>query len=928
MPIHTRLASLVCALSLVTAMVASMTVAASAQTQAAVSISGSLIDQAGGVAIANATITLFQGDKEVSETKSAANGTFAFTNQAPGIYRIEVRAEGYQGARSDSVALAAGVATQAFSIALARATTQNGDLKEIGRVSASSDRASVSTATTISQSIFSDLLSKEGYVRIGDALNTLPGVNVGGLSSSIGDGLSINIRGFGASETQTLIDGHPVGPFGPGSGGFDYQDSPSFAIGETRVTFGSGALGLYGTDSIGGTVDLQSINPTRDRKFFITQGFGNQGIAKTVLQATGTLTGKLGYAIVHGVLGAYGPYQPTRNVVNPGLLANDISDANVAATSQEYSGNYVLRNDLLKLKYDVSDKTQVTVSALSANSWSDKSGNGDNCYFTYDYQLYTAKGNIAAGNGATTINDSNGNALITCPNTVAVNTNAGPACITPQQYAQKTAGLAGGGQGPWQAHRVDDFHARVASLLGKNLVSVDGFSNRYTTDYNRSLSGPTCDQVAACATIFPTSTKFTGGFHTDIYTTTGALISDDITTDKNDLGFGYYVQHQVIAQSQFDKNGLNGNPATFTIQPVANYSQVNSNFFVRDDYKATDKTSVYLNGWLKHSSVTGKTTFDPRLSVVFRSTPSDVFRLTGGRSDGEPSPNLTSGAPSLNTTPTNITFKCGGITSVGSTANSTLQPEQSNDLEFGYGHRFGNDSVIQIDFYSASEKNRIFGGSLPVSVLGAGAIPSDLLAAYNLRYGQFCGGAVPTLANLAVTTNYNAATARFKGVELSGRARLNRAFYADYSYNIQSGVYNDLPDTILKRNVFDINGAQIQGLPLHKGSIGLDYSSRQSTEIRLDTIFLGDNNPYTRPAFNYSNASLSQRFGKNTVVNVGILNVFNQVHSQYYTYGNAPFIAENRFGTDATGLDQASNQGVQQAGLLPTTVTVSLTRRI
>ena len=27
-----------------------------------------------------------------------------------------------------------------------------------------------------------------------------------------------------------------------------------------------------------------------------------------------------------------------------------------------------------------------------------------------------------------------------------------------------------------------------------------------------------------------------------------------------------------------------------------------------------------------------------------------------------------------------------------------------------------------------------------------------------------------------------------------------------------------LPDTILKRNVFDINGAQIQGLPLHKGN--------------------------------------------------------------------------------------------------------------
>jgi outer membrane receptor protein involved in Fe transport len=928
MSIRTRLASLVCALSLVTSMVGSMAVAASAQTQAAVSISGSLIDQAGGVAIANATISLFQGDAKVAETKSATDGTFVFSNQAPGVYRIEVRAEGYQGARSDNVALSSGVDVQAFRVALQRATTQSSELKEIGRVSASSGRSSVSTATTISQSVSGDLIQKEGYVRIGDALNMLAGVNVGGLSSSIGDGLSINIRGFGPSETQTLIDGHPVGPFGPGSGGFDYQNSPSFAIGETRVTFGSGALGLYGTDSIGGTVDMQTINPTRAREFSITQGFGNQGLSKTLIQATGTLNDKFGYALVHAVQGTYGPWKP-QTAPQPGLLGTDLSSANVAATTQEFAGNYLLRNDLLKLKYDLNDKTQVSASMLSANSWSDKSGNGDNCYFDYNFQQYNAQQIIAGGANTYPGGANPGDpGSITCNGTIAVNTNNGPACITAAQFAAKTSGLAGGGQGPWQAHRMLDFHTRLATLVGNNLISVDGFTNRYTTDYNRSAAGATCDQVSACVALFPGSMKFTGGFNTSFYTTSGILVSDDIATGRNDFGFGYYSQHQIIANEQFNNGGIKGVTATYTIVPTTTFNQTNSNFFVRDDYKASDKTSLYLNGWLKHSSVTSKTTFDPRLSIVYKMSPSDVLRLTGGRSDGEPSPSLTGGPANLNSTPTNITFKCGGVTSVGSVSNAGLQPEQSTDLEVGYGHRFGADSIIQADFYSSNETNRIFGGTLPVSALGFGAIPTPLLSAYNLRYGQFCGGAVPTLANFSVGTNYNAASARFKGVEISGRARANRAFYVDYTYDIQSAVYNDLPDSILKRNVFDINGSQIQGLPLHKGTIGLDYSTHGGIELRLDNIFIGSNNQYNRPAFAYSNASLSQRFGKNTTLNVGVLNAFNSIHSTLYDIGAAPYIAENQFGGDATALDQALNQGTAQTGLLPTQVVVSITRKL
>jgi len=928
MSIRTRIASLVCALCLILPMVGAMTVAASAQTQATASITGSLVDQAGGVSIANADVSLYQGNTRVAQTKSEADGSFAFPAQSPGIYRIEIRAEGYEGARSDDVAVTSGNAIPAFRVALNRSTTNGSQLREIGRVSSSTGRNSVSTSTTISQTVSSDLIRKEGYVRIGDALNTLPGVNVTGLSSSVGDDQGINIRGFGSSETQTLLDGHPIGPTGPGSSGFSYQVSPSFAIGQTVVTYGSGALGLYGTDSIGGTVDMQTLNPTRTKQFLITQGYGNQGIAQTVFQATGTLNNRFGYALVHAVEGTYGPY-PTAVRPQNGLLGTDLSDANLSANTYTTSGNYLLHNDLLKLKYDFSEKTSLTASMLSANSWNDKSGNGDNCYFDNNLQLYTAQQIIAGGANTYPSNANPGDAgSITCTGTIAVNTNNGPACYTAQQYAARTTGLVGGGAGPWQAHRVLDFHTRLTSMIGKNnLITVDGFTNRLTTDYNRNLSGGTCDQDATCSSILPKSKKFIGGFFSNFVQTTGALLSDDIATERNDFGFGYYFQHQDLTGDKFDNAGSKGVLPTYAIIPTQSFTEGDSNFFVRDDYKASDKTSIYFNGWLKHSTVTEKTTFDPRVSFVFRTSPADVIRLTGGRSDGNPAPNLTSSTPNLNTTPTNITPKCNALTGVGSTSNSLLHPEQSTDLEVGYGHRFGNDSIVQVDLYSSNETNRIFSGVLPVSVLGAGAIPPNLLQQYYARIASFCPGKTPTLNDLSVSTNYNAATARFRGIELSGRARVNRQFYVDYTYDVQSAVYNDLSDTLLARNVFNINGAQLNGLPLHKGSIGLDYSSRGGFETRLDTIYLGNGNAYYRPAFAYSNASFSQRFGKYTTLNVGVLNIFNSASSSLYDIGGSVWQPENKFGTDLSAIDQAYNQQTAALGLIPTSVTVSITRR-
>lgn len=881
-----------------------------AQAAAMPAITGILVDQAGGVPVSHATVRLYVADKRVAEVQTDANGRFSFSSVPAGIYHIEIRAEGYQGLRGDDVSIVPGAATTTFRAVLQRASTSSGGLQEIGRVSASSGRNSISTSTTISQTVSGDVIAKEGFNRIGDALNTLPGLNTTGISSSIGDDLNVDFRGFGSSETQTLLDGHPIGPFGPGSGGFSFQVSPGYAIGETRVTYGSGALGLYGTDSIGGTVDLQSLSPTRTAQFALTQGFGNLGRKFTSLQATGTV-GRVGYALVHAVDGSYGPWAPAQRP-QPGLLGLDISSANLAANTYSTSGNYKLTNDLLKLRYAFDDKTQLTVSALSATSWDDKSGNGDNCYFTPQLQLYKGQQIIAAGANTYPAGANPGDpGSITCTGSIAVNTNGGPACIGAAQYAAATTGLAGGGPGPFQAHRVLDFHGRLTKQLGNNILTLDGFTNRYTTDYNRNLAGG----------LDPSGSFFTGGFDSSFYQTTGLLISDDIVTNRNDVGFGFYGQHQRITGDKFDTQN-------FVIVPTQEFGLGLSNFFVRDDYHVSDATQIYLNAWLKRSTVTQRTTFDPRLSFVFRLSPADVLRLTGGRSDGEPSPVLTQQLPNLNTTYQNITPSCGGLTGVGNVSNPGLQPETSNDLELGYGHRFAGDSLVQLDVYESFEKNRIFGGVLPVSVLGPNAIPSYLLAGYFNRIQQFCGTANPTLADLSVNTNYNASSARYQGIELSGRYRFNRRFYVDYSYDVQSAVNLNVPNSILMSNVTLINGSQLVGIPLHKASVGFDYTTLHGFEARTDVYYLDDNNSYNRPRFFYGNASFSAALGPHTALNVGVQNIFNSAASRYNQFGAAPFVAENQFGTDTSALQQAfSGNGGGLNGLLQPQYSVSITVR-
>lgn len=869
-------------------------------------ISGSVVDTDGGLPIPGAAVTATCAG-QMKSTSTGPDGSFSLPVPS-GYCDLLITAPGYQATRWASP-IAAGSKTP-VRVALTRISSTSA-ARTIGRIVVASQSA-IQTSSTINAHVDPSVLQTQNYMRAGDALISVPGVNTF-TSSSLGDDLSVSLRGFESSETATLLDGHPIGPIGAQSGGFDYQDSPFWGIRDVETIFGSGATGIYGQATIAGAVNFLSINPTQQPHALIEQGVGSYGKLMTGVQVTGSAD-KLGYAFSHGVEGTHGLFQ-SEIITNSGLNGSDIRAATYASNTYLVSSSYTLNNDLGKLTYAISPRTNLTLTAYSATSWDDKSGNGDNDFLSYQQNLYTTLKGLAANGGNSSVcisscgtpSEVDGN----CSNNTQAalaDTPAGFACLKPTTFAADTSGPSGGHGGPWQAIRNQDYHARISQGLGIGQVNLDGYIDRYGLDYNRADANQS--------------------FHTDFYTNSGFLFDDEFALALHNLAFGYNYQHQIHTGDTFPGFDQNGNEivtssgAPFIVQNQAFFLNENS-VFVRDDYTPNTRFAVLGNFWVKHSASTGVTSFDPRLT--FRMTPdaNNTFRLTGGRSNSEPDPSLLFAAPSYNTTPANINPVCGGqLNSIGSVSNPGLLPETASDAEFSYGRRVGHQDTVQIDLYNTYENNALFGANLPLSALGKTQVPPSLITAYLQRIANFCHSN-PTTANLAVGTVYNAAAARYRGIEVTGIFHVLPMVTAEPEYDVQSSTFVGVPDSILMSNVTIINGSQIVGIPLHKANLGLDYSAPKGFDVELNGHYIGDGNQYNRPHFTFVNGSVSQQFGHVTAA-LGVNNIFNTVAQRYGYFGLGTFIPENKFGTDQNAFDQS----VEQFGLPPTQLFFTATYRV
>ncbi len=902
------------------------------------SVIGTVIDQHNALPIDDAVVTLLRNGAVVGSATTNAFGRFSVTGVSGGVYDVSIRAKNYAPSSILNVAIASGatVTVNAALVESANATT----VRSLGAVTVSAN--ALASATAITQTINVQSVAQTGQIRFAGQLATLPALNVS-TSSSPGDDVSVNMRGFGSSETATLLDGRPVGPLGvlaPDS--YNFADSPITALDNVDVTYGSGAQGLYGSDTIAGAINMHLINPSARQEAAFTQQIGANGVLSSGLDFTGTV-GKLGYVGAAGVSGLSGVlngdiFQSARpELLAPGSVTppfacsnvngNDVSKCNQAAETYDVGQQSKLTTELAKLRYAMSNATDFTLSAYSGVQVANSTGNGDNDYLPYATrlgQVNQSAPDCIIGSGTT----NNGYTVVTNPVTNQM------ACYTAQQWAQASYGPDGGGAGRNRSASMRDYDARLTSKLGVNNISLDTYVNNYVFEKDSSLSGGlAANGLTLGVPVFA-----------DYYNTHGYLLSDDITGLKNDFGFGYALLNQMQAGQNLVS--LTTNPVTgvnnLVFQPAFTGATFREgSFFVRDTHTFSDHFSGFLNAWVKKSGETGKTTFDPRVSGQFRPDANDVLRLTYGHSDGPPAPELKSTGVLFQPDPGNslTSVECGLNALPTSGGNPNLTSETADDFELGYGHRFQDDSNIQMNAYVTHVSNQLFGATQPLLQYGLNNVvfsPTTLQTYLTKLIEQGClprGSAVTaTYPFLGVSTTYNAADELARGIDLNGRLRMTPKAYIDYGWSVESSEQLNIPNSILQNNFTLINGAQQIGIPLHQATLSFDVQPG-AFEIRLDNYYISDNNALDRPAYYFSNVFISHPLdGGKEIVTLGGTNIFNSAVQTYGLIGDGQPVQVNQFAPPSAfnGLAQnlAGISSNEEFGLQPAQLSLTFTARM
>lgn len=837
-------------------------------------VRGKIVDAATGLALAG---VLVQSEgSTITATTSDAHGIFTLSGLIPGYYSLLMYMKGYVTTESESFQVSASGPAQPLTLALQRGQGISSSDRVLGTTTVRAT-ASLQKAALIYKAVSAEPLQQQGYYRVADYINQLPGL-VGGNPAQPGDDISLNIRGLGTLETLALIDGHPIGP----RGDYNYELSPVFGLRSVDVFYGSGGSDLYGVNAIGGVVDMETLDPTINQQISVSQSYGTWDKLSTALQVTGTQPGgKLGYAFAFGTQGLDGPIK--NDLMYQASAAYDQYATDPAARALGVyvdDTGFINRSLLAKMRYNFSQSAHLTAAVLGSAEWDNKTGNGDNDYLPYQVELAAGEANLAAaassGNDAcynanhnqfTVSSGNGGNVPGVGPNGQS---DGGNPCQSPQSFAAANYGYQGAGPA-WQAYHSDDYHVKYDNTIGRSSFVFDTFSNFYHHTYDRTYSLP-CQAVFDSRGNITNPCQFNPFWYNDDDTNTGMTLSENISGLVNDIGGGFFYENTASLYRTYTPSQT---PGVAISAPITH----DTAYFVRDAYHPeSSNLTTYLNAWFKRSTITNTSYVDPRIAFVYNGS-DNVFRLAAGRTSTQPTPAELDQPFS----PASVgAFSGGGVSctsfnSIGGIPSSDLSPERATDEEASWGHRFNGDSTAQITLYSTNLFGQIYGVTAPLSSVN---LPGFNPTPYALVVQNQCPGLTlqQAIALLGVSGNANIGHSIARGIELTGRQRWTGKFYTDYSYDTQSSILQSNDPSLINPadggNLQLIPGSQLPNVPLHKYSYSFDYTFGHQLEARLDTYHLSTNNSNNLPAYGYSNLEVSEPLGSSTVT-VSVDNLFN-----------------------------------------------------
>jgi outer membrane receptor protein involved in Fe transport len=224
------------------------------------------------------------------QTRSDARGKFKFDRIAPGTYSLRVSAAGYESVIGRTVTIDR--STRRLTVVLSRATTNS--LAVIGQVRASSGET-ISTSSAPTLSLPAQAAAAAGQTSVSSMLyhqlSTTPVLPLGGGSNAT---VSFAVRGPDPTETLVDIDGHRVN--NGTTGDFDLSLVDPAALQDVQVIYGISPSSLIGPNTIGGGLNIVTLEPTSTPRSLLRMFGGSYGSFGETLQSTGTAD-RIGYAV-------------------------------------------------------------------------------------------------------------------------------------------------------------------------------------------------------------------------------------------------------------------------------------------------------------------------------------------------------------------------------------------------------------------------------------------------------------------------------------------------------------------------------------------------------------------------------------------------------------------------------------------------------
>ena len=255
------------------------------------SISGVVADASDSL-VPGATVSLYASATLLDRTQTGSDGRFAFPNLLPGTYVLECSKEGFQN-QSRRILLGNRPETTRLNLAITgvhqRISVIASELPELP--------GEISKAVSV---VSSEELANRDVLTLTDALRQVASLQIQQLGGP-GTVASYRFRGLRPEDSAILLDGFRFSDPSDNKGSARpfLEDLPATTADRIEILRGAGSA-LYGTNSIGGTVNVVSRQPSQPRTGSFSFMGGSMGLLEGIAELGGQTSNRRFSYLFHG----------------------------------------------------------------------------------------------------------------------------------------------------------------------------------------------------------------------------------------------------------------------------------------------------------------------------------------------------------------------------------------------------------------------------------------------------------------------------------------------------------------------------------------------------------------------------------------------------------------------------------------------------